>query len=487
MNRYLNSFIFLIFLILIFYVKDLFIPKTLLIIYTSILVLYLSIEIALARVMDKEYYLFNPAVLASFFTFILGFGITNYVYLSKDNFLTDLLFDRLGPEAYKYLSDGMPLVFTGAIGMWMGYHSGLSEHLYQFLTTSIIQVKKYLRKSYEINFNLVLFFIILSVLSRILAIYLGIFGYAQDPETIVELSAIGLPLNMVGELGKFCLLIISFAYFSSPRNKKYRITFIIILLAELFFGILSGLKSGLIFPFVTIFLTYYIINKRIKKTFILYALIATAVAYTIVEPFRILRWYDPNFKSTPGYIINTFTEAYSLSQKIGFAQSEFTENIFLSAIMRNNYIIEIAKAKEYNDRVGLQNDDPNFKSLLFTAPLLAYVPRLLWPGKPVQNIGQWYTRKVWGWDGESSTAMTPFGFLYFAGGVPFIVFFFFIIGIMQSSLFNFIKLSSAGGTIVYLGLISTVVLIDSSVNGIFISWMRLFPILLILQHFTFKR
>lgn len=486
MNKYINSFIFLLLLLILSIIKDFISSETLFIIYTSLLIFYLLFEVIFKKNKDKESYLLNPVVLSSFFTFILGFGLTNFVFLDEDGFYWSELYNRFGANAFGYLADAMPLVIIAAIAMWAGYHSGLGRHLFRFLTSSIIPVKKYLRKSFEIRFELIIYLAVLSFIARFIAIYLGIFGYSQDPETVSRFSGIDLPLNLLGELGKFCLLIISLAYFTSPEIKKYKITFVVILIFELFFGILSGMKSAIILPFVIIFLTYFFIHRKIKKTYAIYFIISIAVAYTIVEPFRMLRMHDPNFKSTPGYILSTFTEAYSLSKKVGFAQSELTENVFLSAFMRNNYVIEIAKAKEYNDKVGLKEDDPNFKGLLFTVPFWAYVPRAIWTSKPIPNLGGWFTQKVWGMDIISATAMTPFGFLYFAGGIPFIIIFLFIIGVMQHALFKFIELSS-GGVIIYIGLLSTVVFIDSNVSGIFISWLRMFPILLVLQYIIFKR
>lgn len=486
MKKYFNSLICLLVLLCLIIIQEFFSSKALFLIYTCLLIIYLVIEVVILRIKDKSDYLLNPAFLASFFTFMLGFGVTNFLFFDENGSYYWLLYDRLGLNAFGYLADAMPLVIVGAIAMWTGYHSGLGQHLFYLMTNSLVHVKKYLRETYEIRFKLILVLAGISVFARVLAIYLGIFGYAQDPETVIDLSAIGLPLNLLGELGKFCLLIISLAYFNLPDNKKYKFTFITILMLEIFFGILSGMKSMIMIPIVTIILTNYLINKRFKKSFILYLFVAIAFAYTIVEPFRILRWYDPNFKSTPGYILSTFTEAYSLSKEIGFGQSEFSENVFLTALMRNNYVIEIAKAKEYNDNVGLKADDPDFKAMLFTVPIMAYVPRAFWPEKPQQIIAGWFTLKVWGMDIISATAMTPFGFLYFAGGAPFIIIFLFIIGVMQDALYKFFKLGS-GGVIIYVGLLSTVVLIDSNVSGIFISWLRLFPILFFMQYFLFEK
>src|SRR3972149_4591964 len=195
MNKYLNSFIFLIVLFFLTNIQEYFPSKTIFVIYTSLLILYLMIEIVILRIKNNSNYLLNPALLASCFTFILGFGVTNYLFLSEDSFYNWQLYERFGLNAFGYLADAMPLVIIGAIAMWAGYHSGLGQHLFQLMTGSIIQVKKYLRVSFEIRFKLISSLFFFSLLARILAINLGIFGYAQDPETVIELSAIDLPLN----------------------------------------------------------------------------------------------------------------------------------------------------------------------------------------------------------------------------------------------------------------------------------------------------
>jgi hypothetical protein len=123
---------------------------------------------------------------------------------------------------------------------------------------------------------------------------------------------------------------------------------------------------------------------------------------------------------------------------------------------------------------------------LYSVPLQTVVPRAIWTSKPEENIGQWFTQTVWGYPYRASIAMTPFGFLYFAGGIILIVPFFFLFGIMQKALFYFLKLGT-GGIIIFIGLLLSIVLIDSTVNGIFVSWIRNYPILILFQYIILKR
>ncbi len=136
--------------------------------------------------------------------------------------------------------------------------------------------------------------------------------------------------------------------------------------------------------------------------------------------------------------------------------------------------------------MSLSDKDPDFLERLYTIPLQAFIPRFLWSGKPLENIGGWFTQQVWGYPLESSTAMSPIGFLYFAQGNIFIAIFFFIFGFLQKFLRQFLK-EGAGGILIFFGFLTSLVLIDSTVNTIFVSFLRTFPMLLILQYIVYKK
>jgi hypothetical protein len=130
---------------------------------------------------------------------------------------------------------------------------------------------------------------------------------------------------------------------------------------------------------------------------------------------------------------------------------------------------------------------PDFLGDLILAPVHAWVPRFIWTDKALGNIGLWYTQTVMGNDILSSTAMGPFTYLYFAGGVVAVVAGFLALGFMQRLLILLTKpATSASGAMVYLGILSTVVLVDTAFNSIIISICRELPLLLVMQALFFK-
>ena len=142
---------------------------------------------------------------------------------------------------------------------------------------------------------------------------------------------------------------------------------------------------------------------------------------------------------------------------------------------------------EYASQGGLPEGSPAFRSDILLAPLHAIVPRFLWAGKPLQNIGLWYTHEVLGFRFESSTAMSPFTYLNFAGGPVAVVIGFFFVGVCQRALFEGFRGYGAGGLIVIVGLLGTLASIDSAFNTFIIGIMRMLPMLVIAQYLILQR
>ena len=197
-----------------------------------------------------------------------------------------------------------------------------------------------------------------------------------------------------------------------------------------------------------------------------------------------IRTRDASFQSTPSNIANTMVDAYKLNESRKVVTD--TDNIFVSIISRNAYLLAASKSIQYEDVHGLGSLDPNFLEKIYTIPLQTFIPRLIWTNKPVEDAGGWYSIRVWGGTATTSVAMTPIGFLYFAGGLVFIFLGFLIIGIMQKTLWQF-YLAGGGQILIFLAFLSTVVLIDSSYNGMVVYWLRYFPVFIFLQSFIFRK
>jgi len=374
---------------------------------------------------------------------------------------------------------------VGAFFMWFGYKSKIGNKLFNFIIIKFTNLRSYFRKSYRLNYGVIILLVSVGVLARLYAIKIGIYGYSQTQEQIEEYAKIAQIINYMEVLTEICLVATALVYFANIKNLKTLILLIIITIVQIFFGILSGMKSYVVMPALILFVSYLVVNNRINKTLLFSSVLLIVFAYIIIQPFRDFRNIDRDYKSDPAYIINTVVDAYNYKGYLT-SSDQNTESIFYSFITRMNYITDATRAIQYKDQIGLSESDPDFKDRLYSVPFQAFIPRAIWTNKPEENIGGWFNTKVWDRPAINSVAMSPFGFLYFAGGYTFVIIFFFIFGVMQKTLFNFLNLGP-GGIIVFISLLSSVVLLDSSVNSIFVSWIRNLPILIILQHFMLKK
>lgn len=474
---YLSLFTFLLVANYFSNTKGLFISKIIL------LTIYQIFEISILKRSTPHNLGLNPVVLASVFTFLLSFGITNFVYFTPNNYSYNFIYNILGPEPFKFLNKAMDYIILAAFFMWFGYRAKLGDKFFNFLTNNALIKKSFFRRSDSLRLEVVLFLLIVSIISRIIQINLGLFGYAGDPESREIYGGIWNILYLIGSVGSLILVITSFNYY---KKKTQKILFIMSFIVELLFGLLSGMKSEIMLPFFIIAFTYYLANGRIRKSTIAFAVFAIIIAYIIVEPFRILRMTDKRFTSDPYYIFSTIVDSYEMNKRAKLVEQQSIDAILFQFFSRLEYTLTTARAIQYKDQVGLDARAQDFRERLLTIPLQAYIPRAIWSNKPLEDSGVWYSVNVWGSVETSSVAYSPIGFAYFAGGIIPLIIIFIIIGVLQKTLFNFLKLGS-GGIVIYFGLLLSVVLIDSKVNTIFVSWLRNIPILFILQAILYKK
>lgn len=448
------------------------------------LIIFLSYNIISYRRKYPERWLLNPIVLASIFTFLLGYCLTNYVYFIPGSEDEKLMFRLLGSDNLFFFNKAMNAIIIAAIAMWIGYNSNLGVRLYYFILRFPINFRKYFRSSLIPNLPVIYVIITIAIATRLYAINLGIYGFSQSPERLSASIGIAYILLSIGDVLTLCLLVVSFAYFRNSKNFKYKFTFYTILIIQIVFGVLSGLKSAIVMPFVLSFLTYYLVKNKLNKSLIIAGIVFIIIAYIIIEPFRMIKTRDATFQSSPTNIANTMVDAYNLNRSSKVVLG--SENIFASIISRNAYLLAASKSIEYSEIRGLGGNDPDFLEKIYTIPLQTFIPRLIWENKPVEDAGRWFSIRVWGGTPNTAVAMSPIGFLYFAGGLVFIFFGFLIIGIMQKTLWQF-YLAGGGQILIFLAFLSTVVLIDSAYNGMVVYWLRYFPVFIFLQSLIFKK
>jgi hypothetical protein len=425
-------------------------------------------------------FLLNPLVLSTLLTFVVGFGASNYVLLTEVGQV-----DRfLDTDPYRYLNKAMILIFFAMVSLWAGYRSGAGPWLTGKWIRSGVG-KKYLRREYQPNYRVIAAFFAVSLSCRLLQVWFGVFGYSADLDPLIRLASYTQWLTMGANLGLLALLVISLTWFHGSVDRRVLYLMVAFLMYETIFGFLSGYKAAVVMPFILTGVVSYYATDRFPWRALLAAIALLYLAYAVIEPFRALRYLDPDFKN------RDIMEIASGMARAGknYDRAE-VKDVFLAQIApRLNSTLLAACAIKYMDQNQLPPNAPAFLQDLFLSPFHALIPRFLWPEKPMESRSLWFNSEVLGApeDTLTSVGMTPIGYLYFSGGALAIGIGFFLIGIAQRWVATSFWKCGSGSAFVYFGLLGNLFTIDHSVNAIFVSLVRNLLLFGSFQYFLFKK
>ncbi len=450
--------------------------------YTLLLLGYLYAEAKILVAREPHLFWINPVVLASIFTFVLAFGVTNVIYFMPEKIVALV---GLEPIATAWMNQLMLLVVLGAISMWVGYSSGIGRGMGRLLQQSRV-LRQWISPSLRINKPVLYAFLAISLIAKLWAIKLGVYGYSSTYDQLIAAANYTQYFYMADSLGMLALVGVALQCFATPRTSRAdRRLLWLVLGYEVAFGFLSGMKSAVGMPIIIVGLVYYSQHNRFPRWLIPAVLVSVMAAYAVIEPFRAARNEDAGFVDTSlSSIVSTMTSASSVNADDGGERASTA----LSILARFNLTYIASLGIEYaTNNKELPTGSPAFLGDIMLAPAHALVPRFLWESKPLQNIGLWYTNQVMGLNIYSSTGMSPFTYLNFAGGPFAVIFGFLVVGVLQRGLFDGLRHFGGGGLIVLFGLLGTLVNIDSAFNSFFISIIRFLPILVVLQYVLLRR
>jgi len=461
-------------------------PQAGLVACTALLLGYLAVEIRRLHRASPRLWLMNPAVLCSVVTFIVGFGISNALYFFPEEVLLSLY---LTPDVTSWMVRLMLLVLVGAIAMWLGYWSRSAMALSAWLAGRR-WLDRLLKREFTPRPGVLATLALASLGSRLTEIGLGVYGYSADYDRLIELASIRQYLSYVDGLGRVALTVAALQYYSPGLDVRARYWFAGLLAYEILFGFLSGFKNEVAMPFVIVGLCKYLRQGVVPWRWIALFAVSLAIAFAVIEPFRAARFGQSSFQGTSVTSIAGTMLAATVTDSMEPADAQEFEAglLFLKRISMTHIAslgIEFADTKE------LPAGSPGFLRDIFLAPLYAIVPRVLWESKETTRHGLWYWNEVMGldsWEVKTAVGMSPFTYLYFAGGILGVALGFFALGIVQRAWADrFLAFGTSGAIIVFLLGLRVLVIPDSVYYTIVVDLVRIVPASLVLQHLVFRR
>ncbi|MDP3673059.1 MAG: hypothetical protein Q8R69_25625 [Telluria sp.] len=442
--------------------------------------LYLFIECRRHVLRSDNFGLLAPPLLASIMFGFLSFILPVTASLHDAEIITR--FDPLFFEPDERISEALLLVCFAIFCMWRGYDWSLP-----FARRVAVRVKhtSFLREAWTPRMLPLLVLQAIYVAAAIVRIDLGVFGIASSTEAMERnLHLLDLlSLGMSG--GSLSLLLLLVAYFRRMGNRQpaygLGVLCAVLITIHVGFGVLSGFKSQMVAPFIMLVIAHFLGMGRVSVVFAATAVTALLAAYLVIEPYRAYLGLE-DLKGEAD--VGTLAGAVQYSTRERASLSSSSDPLTTQIAARFDLTLMTALGTQAADDGSV--DDYLIRQMeesIYRAPALAFIPRFIWPTKGSYSTGVWFNQIVLGnqWNQSTSVGMGPVAYLYFLGGLFAVVAGFLIIGFLQAILFAGIARVGAGGVIIYLATMSTLVMLPGDVGPALTGMLRIIAIAFIGQ------
>jgi hypothetical protein len=380
----------------------------------------------------KRCNLFELPVFLAIQSFLL-FGLFNIIYFIEGTTYVPSIMDDL-----EWLNLALFYFTISSIFLWLGYFSKIPS--------KVISSSKILKRAFYwtpkilgLRYGTVLILLLISVVSRIVLIKTGHYGYLiMGEQRYEELLSYAQILYFSGDfLGRCLVLSCGIAYFKF-RSVKTKYILLIVLSVDTLLRILGGFKGDSIMNLLLIgILSYLIVGKHLVKYFIygflfLLLLIPVNLAYraSILE----VNIDRISLLSISSKVASIAEETLLGNKKT--SQESFFDNIkgALEFFSRSQaqLIFPASIIRYYNEETGAKFW---WGKEYFIFPLL-FIPRVVWPEKSFLNKGLWMTQEVMGMTSIISYSPTStFGDFYLNFGFIGVIFGMFLLGIIMKIIY----------------------------------------------------
>ena len=236
----------------------------------------------------------------------------------------------------------------------------------------------------------------------------GNFGYVGN----LSVSSYGGVLGTVSLCAPLGVAAAAMRVFIEHRRHAW-ITLVILFSAEVAFGAIAGVKGNFIIAVLAVAIPFGVSQRRLPKIpLILSALVFLLVVIPFTGAYRsVVR---------QGSVVLTPSQAVSAAPKI-FQQTVTDDNA--ASALSSSFTYLMGRIREIDDVAIIVQRTPGqigFRSplQLIGAPVAGIVPRVLWPGKPLNLTGDEFSHEYFDVPSDiyTSTPDTFIGGLYLYGG-----------------------------------------------------------------------
>lgn len=415
----------------------------------------------------NPHFFINPIVITSITTMLLSLGGFTVFLMKYGNSIYFFNETTLFESEPQWLSKAMGINCMASAFMWYGYKLNFGEKFFKW-SYNQLNFKKILNR--KISQSKLLFVFGLGYAINFYEFSVGRFGY----QVLIQGNDYEADrLKSFEGLTKLTFIIVYFLHKQNKNKPIWANLFYISFVLELIFSIIGGQRSGLVYFILSIFLVNQYYSEKIKTSFVVLSIASLIFAFTIGNSIKEF----VRIGGTLGNVdpITAIKLYYAKKDNLDYGNIyKSKDDQWYEALGSSNFVSETAMAIRYKDQTGLEPDDPQFLLSLLTSPFYAIIPKFFILGERETSWGKWFNIKVLNAPitSSSSSAMSPVGFLYFAGNTIGVALGFFVYGIILKANYTLLSVKTVGGFIFFILTLSVTHTFVSDVSVLYIIFVR---------------
>jgi hypothetical protein len=265
----------------------------------------------------------------------------------------------------------------------------------------------------------------------------GMFAYLQSFDVTSAHRAQTQVWIVIEGFGLYALILSSIEAYRHPGDKFRALLFWMVFGSECFWGLISGVKGELLRNLLAVALVSSFARQKLRMRWFALAILGLIALYPLINQYRSIVGGKVSGSVTS---VNAATEALraAAAQTAGQERTagHWAVSGWSASVSRVNMLQNVALLLAYQDRSYVLEGDER----LWMIPFYPFVPRFVWPGKPIEDMGGRFTRLLGG-GANSCTSPTIPGDLYVLhGGIPGVLVGMFLLGLAAQWLTNPVKL-----------------------------------------------
>jgi hypothetical protein len=276
------------------------------------------------------------------------------------------------------------------------------------------------------------------LVARIYMLRTGLFSFLSSSAVAESRIAEAQVWNVIYTFGLDALILFAIEARYHPADKVRAGIFWAILASESFWGLISGMKSLFLFNLVAVALVSSLVRRKLQIRWLALTTLALIAIYPLISTYRILVRPKVTDSITS---LSAATEAMRGAAMRSADQertaSDWAAQGWASSVTRIDMTQDVALLLAYRDRSYLLEGDCR----MWMIPFYPFVPRFLWPGKPVEDVGSRFTRLLTGGVNTCTSTTIPGDLYILHGGIPGLLAGMFVVGLSAQLLTNPVRRS----------------------------------------------